>query len=117
MNSFANDETPGRAEAAEDYGADRMALGAAVEALGLPRAAADRVRFEGPESLPSAFSVTALASAAIGAAALAVSELVAAGADAPAVIVDQLQGTILQPTAGFASIPTRLATARRRSAH
>jgi len=70
MNSFANDETHGRTEAAEDYRADRMFLGAAIEALGLPRTAADRVRFEGPDSLPSAFAVTAFASAAIGAAAL-----------------------------------------------
>jgi hypothetical protein len=77
-----------RTEAAEDYRADRVFLGAAIEALGLPRAAADRVRFEGPDSLPSTFAVTAFASAAIGAAALAVSELVAAVADAPPVIVD-----------------------------
>ena len=89
MNSLANDETHGRTEAAEDYRADRMFLGAAIEALGLPRAAADRVRFEGPDSLPSTFAVTALASAAVGAAALAVSELVAAVADAPPVIVDR----------------------------
>ena len=89
MNSFANDETHGRTEAAEDYRADRMFLGAAIEALGLPRTAADRVRFEGPDSLPSAFAVTAFASAAIGAAALAVSELVAAVADAPPVVVDR----------------------------
>ena len=89
MNSFANDETHSRTEAAEDYRADRMFLGAAIEPLGLPRAAADRVRFEGPDSLPSAFAVTAFASAAIGAAALAVSELVAAVADAPPVTVDR----------------------------
>jgi len=37
MNSLANDETHGRTEAAEDYRADRMFLGAAIEALGLPR--------------------------------------------------------------------------------
>jgi hypothetical protein len=66
-----------------------MFLGAAIEPLGLPRAAADRVRFEGPDSLPSTFPVTAFASAAIGAAALAVSELVAAVADAPPVTVDR----------------------------
>ena len=89
MNSLANDETQGRTEAADDYRADRMFLGAAIEALGLPRAAADRVRFEGPDSLPSTFAVTAFASAAVGAAALAVSELVAAVADAPPVIVDR----------------------------
>ena len=89
MKSLANDETHGRTEAAEEYRADRMFLGAAIEALGLPRAAADRVRFEGPDSLPSTFAVTAFASAAIGAAALAVSELVAAVGDAPQVIVDR----------------------------
>jgi CoA-transferase family III len=89
MNSFANDETHGRTEAAADCSADRIFLGAAIEALGLPRTAADRVRFEGPDSLPSAFAVTAFASAAIGAAALAVSELVARVADAPPVIVDR----------------------------
>jgi hypothetical protein len=47
------------------------------------------VRFEGPDSLPSTFAVTAFASAAIGAAALAVSELVAVVADALPVIVDR----------------------------
>jgi len=47
------------------------------------------VRFDGSDSLPSIFAVTAFASAAIGAAALAVSELVAAVADAPPVIVDR----------------------------
>src|ERR1700693_6365626 len=46
----------------------------AIEALGLPRAAGARVRFEGSDSLPSTFAVTAFASAAIGMAALAVSE-------------------------------------------
>jgi hypothetical protein len=75
MKSLTNDETHGRTEAADDCRADRMFLGAAIEALGLPRAAGDRVRFEGPGSLPSTFAVTAFASAAIGAAALAVSEL------------------------------------------
>jgi hypothetical protein len=89
INSGANDETHSRTEAAEDYRGDRMFLGAAIEPLGLPRAAADRVRFEGPDSLPSTFPVTAFASAAIGAAALAVSELVAAVADAPPVTVDR----------------------------
>jgi hypothetical protein len=66
-----------------------MFLGAAIEALGLPRAEADHVRFEGQDSLPSVFAVTAFASAAIGAAALAVSQLVAAVADAPPIIVDR----------------------------
>jgi len=47
------------------------------------------VRFDGSDSLPSIFAVTAFASAAIGAAALAVSELVAAVANAPPVIVDR----------------------------
>ena len=89
MNTLANDETHGRTEAADDCRADRMFLSAAIEALGLPRAAADRVRFEGPDCLPSTFAVTAFASAAIGAAALAVSELLAVVADAPPVIVDR----------------------------
>jgi hypothetical protein len=66
-----------------------MFLGAATEPLGLPRAAAERVRFEGPDSLPSTYAVTSFASAAIGTAALAVSELVAAVADPPPVTVDR----------------------------
>jgi crotonobetainyl-CoA:carnitine CoA-transferase CaiB-like acyl-CoA transferase len=86
---LADDETHGRTEAAEDYRADRVFLGAAIEALGLPGAAVDHVRFEGQDSLPSVFAMTAFASAAIGGAAPAVSELVAAVADAPPVIVDR----------------------------
>jgi CoA-transferase family III len=70
-------------------GAERSFLHAIVGAVGLPREAADRVRFDGPDCLPSAFAVTALASAAVGAAALAVSELVAAVGTAPPVAVDR----------------------------
>jgi crotonobetainyl-CoA:carnitine CoA-transferase CaiB-like acyl-CoA transferase len=89
MSATANDNMRGPPEAAANGREDRKFLDAATEALGLPRAAATRVRFEGPDCLPSAFAVTALASAAIGAAALAVSELVGAVADAPAIVVDR----------------------------
>ena len=50
--NLANDKTHGGTEAAEDCRADRMFLGADIEALGLPRAAADRVRFEGATVFP-----------------------------------------------------------------
>jgi CoA-transferase family III len=89
MSASANDDRQGPAGTAANDGADRIVLDAAIEALGLPRAGGDRVRFEGPDGLPSAFAVTALASAAIGAAALAVSELVGAVADAPPIVVDR----------------------------
>jgi hypothetical protein len=89
MSASANDDMQGPAEAAANNRADRIVLEAAIEALGLPRAGGDRVRFKGLDGLPSTFAVTGLASAAIGAAALAVSELVGAVADAPPVVVDR----------------------------
>jgi crotonobetainyl-CoA:carnitine CoA-transferase CaiB-like acyl-CoA transferase len=59
------------------------------DALALPASSLDRLRIEGSDALPSAFSVTELATATIGAAALAVSELVGLFSAAPAVTVDR----------------------------
>jgi hypothetical protein len=73
----------------DDCGAERLFLDAIIAALGLCGTAADRVRFDGADSLPSAFVVTALASASIGAAALTVSELVAAVGTPPPIVVDR----------------------------
>jgi CoA-transferase family III len=70
-------------------GGDQFFIDAIVEALGLPQRTADRVHLNGRDSLPSAFAVTALASAAIGAAALTVSDLLAAVGSAPPVVVDR----------------------------
>jgi len=58
-------------------------------ALDLPAAAADRVRFDGSERLPSCFPVSDLAVASIGAACAAIAELAADGSEAAAdVVVD-----------------------------
>lgn len=57
--------------------------------LALPPVALDRLAIGGSGDLPSAFPVTDLAASAIGAAALAVSELAAMVGDAPAVSVDR----------------------------
>ena len=60
------------------------------DALGLPAGAPSRVRFAGAGELPSAFAVTDFAAAAIGAAGLAVSELIGAmSGAAPEVSVDR----------------------------
>ena len=60
------------------------------EALGGARSAACRVEFTGSGALPSVFAVPDLAAAAIGAAGLAVSELLHVGGAAPAsVTVDR----------------------------
>jgi crotonobetainyl-CoA:carnitine CoA-transferase CaiB-like acyl-CoA transferase len=61
----------------------------AAEALGFDSEAPTRVHFDGPNGLPSAFPVAALASVAVGAAALAVSELIGTVVDAPQVEVDR----------------------------
>ena len=73
----------------DNRGAERLFFDAINAALGLPRTAADRARFDGADSLPSAFAVDALASASIGAATLTVSELVAALGTAPPIVVDR----------------------------
>jgi CoA-transferase family III len=57
--------------------------------LQLPARALERVTFEGAGALPSAFPVTDLAVASIGAAALAVSELIGLVTEAPSVSVDR----------------------------
>jgi hypothetical protein len=59
------------------------------EEIDLPASSLDRLRFEGSDALPSAFPVTELAAAAIGAASLAVSELVGLFSAAPAITVDR----------------------------
>jgi hypothetical protein len=59
------------------------------EALDLPKLALDRLSIEGAGSLPSAFPVTELAIATIGAAVLAVSELIGLIGEAPSVVVDR----------------------------
>jgi hypothetical protein len=59
------------------------------ETLDLPAQTLDRLSVEGAGSLPSAFPVTELAVAAIGAAALAVSELIGLIGKAPSVTVDR----------------------------
>lgn len=67
----------------------RSVLTAVAAGLGLSPDAAARVVFEGDDRLPSCFGVTELAAASIGAAGLAVSELVGLEAPAPDVSVDQ----------------------------
>lgn len=59
------------------------------KALDLPEAALDRIAFTGLANLPSAFPVTALAAGSVGAACLALSELVGTVGDAPRVAVDR----------------------------
>ncbi|MCR0984970.1 CoA transferase [Roseomonas populi] len=63
----------------------RAILSEAVASLSLPTILADRLTLAGEESLPSCFLVTDLAAAAIGAAGIAVSDLL--GADGPALPV------------------------------
>ena len=88
MSASASGEERVQADG-DDCGAERMFLDAIIAALGLRRTAANRVRFDGADSLPSAFAVTALASASIGAAALTVSELVGAVGTPPPIVVDR----------------------------
>lgn len=72
-----------------DEDALRSIFAEALAALALPPDAGDRLTVTGTESLPSCFPVTELATAAIGAAGLAVSELLGLFGDAPAVTVDR----------------------------
>jgi hypothetical protein len=67
----------------------RLLTRAIWDALDLPTSSLDRLRIEGSDALPSAFPVTELAAATIGAAALAVSEIVSLFSAAPAVTVDR----------------------------
>src|SRR5579871_4434289 len=67
----------------------RDLLTAICGALGIAEPTAGRLRVTGTANLPSAFPVTDLAVAAIGAAALAVSDLVGLGTRAPDVVVDR----------------------------
>jgi hypothetical protein len=65
-------------------------LQAAASALALPDGAPDSVRFEGAGALPSYYAVTDLAAASVGAAALALRQLIVAqGGDAAPVRVDR----------------------------
>jgi crotonobetainyl-CoA:carnitine CoA-transferase CaiB-like acyl-CoA transferase len=59
------------------------------DALDLPASSLDRLRIEGSDALPSAFPVTELAAATIGAASLAVAEVVGLFSAAPAITVDR----------------------------
>ena len=63
-------------------------FGEIIAALDLPATAADRVRFEGSDRMPSCFPVSALAVASIGAACAAITELAAGGGEAADVAVD-----------------------------
>jgi hypothetical protein len=59
------------------------------DAFDLPTSSLDRLRLEGSDALPSAFPVTELAAATIGAASLAVSEVIGLFSAAPAITVDR----------------------------
>ena len=63
-------------------------LGEIIAALDLPATAADGVRFDGSDRMPSCFPVSDLAVASIGAACAAIAELAAAGGAAADVAVD-----------------------------
>lgn len=68
----------------------RHMLQAAASALALPDGAPDGVRFEGEGALPSYYAVTDLAAASVGAAGLALRQLIVAqGGDAAPVRVDR----------------------------
>ena len=67
----------------------RLLTRAIWAALDLPASSLDRLRIEGAGALPSAFPVTELAAATVGAAALAVSEVVSLFGAAPTVTVDR----------------------------
>lgn len=64
-------------------------LAEALDALALPAALTERLAVTGEESLPSCFPVTDLATASIGAAGLAVSELLSFDGPSPVVTVDR----------------------------
>jgi hypothetical protein len=79
-----------RSETSPAGGSTAHSLMSAIwDALDLPASSLDRLRIEGSDALPSAFPVTGLATATIGAASLAVSELVGLFNTAPTVTVDQ----------------------------
>ncbi|MGY2047911.1 CoA transferase [Methylobacterium sp. JK268] len=82
------DATRRGADAVGDSAEERF-LAPILGDLGLPADAAGRLHVEGAERLPSAFPVTALAAAAIGAAGLAVTDLAAEGSAGPAVRVSR----------------------------
>jgi hypothetical protein len=67
----------------------RLLTRAIWDTLDLSASSLERLRIEGSDALPSVFAVTELAAAAIGAAALAVSEVVGLFSAAPAVTVDR----------------------------
>lgn len=72
-----------------DHDALKPILAEALAALALPPEAGNRLTVTGTGSLPSCFPVTALATASIGAAGLAVSELLGLSGRARAVTVDR----------------------------
>lgn len=72
-----------------DHDALPPILAEALAALALPPEAGNRLTVTGTGSLPSCFPVTALATASIAAAGLAVSELLGLSGRAPAVTVDR----------------------------
>lgn len=72
----------------------RSMFGEILAALDLPAEAAERVTFDGFDRLPSCFPVSELAAASIGAAATAISELVASGEAAPPVSVSYRQTSL-----------------------
>jgi len=69
--------------------AQLVAAGRIWKALDLDEAALGRLAFQGRDEIPSAYRVSDLAAGAIGAAALAISELVAIDGPAPRVKVDR----------------------------
>jgi CoA-transferase family III len=64
-------------------------IAAILRELGLPDAALDRLKVTGDAALPSCFPVTDLAVASIGAACLAISELLGLAGKAPPVTIDR----------------------------
>ena len=70
---------------AQMFAISRHLLQAAASALALPADAPDAARFEGHGALPSYYAVTDLAAASVGAAALALRQVIVAlgGAAAP----------------------------------
>ncbi|HLN10755.1 MAG TPA: CoA transferase [Xanthobacteraceae bacterium] len=81
-------------ETGETLNTQRAAMRSLWGALDLPHSSLDRLEFCGGDELPSAFRVSDLAAAAIGAAALAVSELVGTMGRAPRVHVDRRRSAL-----------------------
>lgn len=67
----------------------RSMLGAICQTLGIPTPSIGRLEVTGQDSLPSCYPVTDLAIASIGAAGLALSELMGCSGAAPAIVVDR----------------------------